>query len=87
MAHTLATMRNSNSETRRNRKRTLWDRVRKCIRRHVTDEQANLIMKSIKMDLDELIEIGHVEGYQCGVNDTKAAQLRSQSEQVKGVQS
>lgn len=74
MPHTIATMRNSTKESRRNRKRTLWERVRKDIRRHVTEEQAVRIMKSIRMDLDELIEIGHVEGYQCGVNDQKQKQ-------------
>lgn len=71
MAHTLATMRSSTKETRRNRKKTLWDRVRKSIRRSMTEEQTNTIMKSIRMDINELIEIGHVEGYQCGANDEK----------------
>ncbi|MDU7377900.1 MAG: hypothetical protein E7L09_05945 [Enterobacteriaceae bacterium] len=82
MPHTLATMRNSTKETRRNRKRTLWDRVRKDIRRHVTEEQASRIMKSIRMDLDELIEIGHVEGYQCGASDTASRQLRESKGEV-----
>ena len=79
MPHTLATMRNSSKETRRNRKRTLWDRIRKDIRRNMTEEQTARIMQAIRSDIEELIEIGHVEGYQCGVNDTTAMKLRGNS--------
>ncbi len=72
MPHTLATMRNSTSETRRNRKRTLWERVRRSMRRNMTEEQTVRVLNAIRADINELIEIGHVEGYQCGVNDTTA---------------
>lgn len=67
---TLATMRNSSKETRRNRKRTLWDHIRKDLRRNLNEEQTSRLMRAIRSDIEELVEIGHVEGYQCGVNDT-----------------
>lgn len=69
MAHTIATMRNSTKEQRRNRKRDLWARVRKDIRRFNDEATTARIMSMIKSDVRELIEIGHVEGYQCGRND------------------
>ena len=72
MPYTIATMRNSSKESRRNRKRTLWDRIKKDVRRELSEEKANALIRRIKSDLDELIEIGHVEGYQCGVNDERA---------------
>lgn len=74
MSHTLATMRNSTKDTRRNRKRTLWERIRKDIRRRLSEEETNTLMRAIKSDISELIEIGHVEGYQCGANDQKNKQ-------------
>ena len=71
MSNTIATMRNSTKEQRRNRKRALWARVRKDIRRFNDESTTARIMAMIKSDVLELIEIGHVEGYQCGVNDQK----------------
>lgn len=71
MPHTLATMRNSSRETRRNRKRDLWARIRRTIRRNLSEEETIRVLNSIRADVNELIEIGHVEGYQCGVNDSK----------------
>lgn len=70
MPHTLATMRNSSKETRRNRKRDLWARIRRNIRRNLTEEETIRVLNAIRSDINELIEIGHVEGYQCGVNDS-----------------
>lgn len=72
MPHTLATMRNSSKETRRNRKRDLWARIRRTIRRNLTEEETIRVLNAIRADVNELTEIGHVEGYQCGVNDSKA---------------
>lgn len=71
MAHTIATMRTSTKEQRRNRKQQLLSRIRREVRRHNDEQITNIIMRSIKSDIAELVEIGHVEGYQCGVNDTK----------------
>lgn len=71
MANTIATMRNSTKDSRRNRKRTLWDRIRKDIRRQLSEEETNSLLKQLKSDINELIEIGHVEGYQCGANDER----------------
>lgn len=70
MAHTIATMRTSTKEQRRNRKQQLLSRIRREVRRHNDEQITNAIMRSIKSDIAELVEIGHVEGYQCGVNDT-----------------
>lgn len=71
MASTIATMRNSTKESRRNRKRSLWERIRKDIRRQLSEEDTNTLLKRLKSDINELIEIGHVEGYQCGANDER----------------
>lgn len=81
MPHTLATMRKSSKDTRRNRKKTLWERIRKEIRRNMSEEQTVRLMSAIRSDVNELIEIGHVEGYQCGVNDTTSTQLRQEAAQ------
>ena len=69
MANTIATMRTSTKEQRRNRKRDLWARIRKDIRRYNDEQTTVRIMSMIKSDINELVEIGHVEGYQCGRND------------------
>ncbi|WWD15291.1 hypothetical protein CPL00378_CDS0062 [Klebsiella phage AloofButler] len=69
MPHTIATMRTSTKEQRRNRKRTLWDRIRKDIRRFNDEATTNRIVSMLKIDMQELIEIGVVEGYQQGRND------------------
>lgn len=71
MGYTLATNIRSTKEERRNRKSKLWARIRKDMRRVLTEEQTNRMMTSLKLDMHELIEISRVEGYQCGVNDTK----------------
>lgn len=72
MGYTLATMRNSTKETRRNRKKDLWERIRKEIRRsELTESQANYLIKSLKSDIDELIEIGKIEGIQQGFNEAQ----------------
>jgi uncharacterized protein YeeX (DUF496 family) len=70
MPYTAATMRNSSKETRKNRKRLLRDRIKKTIKRYgLTEEEVNSLISQIRSDLDELIEIGVVEGKQQGYNE------------------
>lgn len=69
MPNTIATMRTSTREQRRNRKRELWARIRKDVRRFNDEATTNRIVSMLKMDMQELIEIGMVEGYQQGRND------------------
>ena len=70
MGNTLATMRGAEESTKRNRKRTLWERIKKDIKKAgITDEQAAALLKRMKSDLDELIEIASTEQYVCGHHD------------------
>lgn len=69
MAHTIATMRTSTKQQRRNRKQTIFERIERQAMKYMSQEQARKYVCSIKSDLHELMEIGHVEGYQCGKND------------------
>lgn len=71
MAHTIATKRTSTKEQRRNRKQALFARIERQATKYMTPDQAKQYLCSIKSDLHELMEIGHTEGYQCGVNDEK----------------
>lgn len=72
MGHnTIATMRTSSKEQRRNRKQTILARIERNAMKYMTPEQAKVYIRSIKSDLQELMEIGHVEGYQCGKNDER----------------
>lgn len=34
------------------------------------EREVEALIRRLKPDINELIEIGHVEGYQCGSNDT-----------------
>lgn len=70
MAHTIATKRTSTKEQRRSRKQTLFARIERQAMKYMTPDQAKRYVCSIKSDLHELMEIGHTEGYECGVNDT-----------------
>lgn len=70
MAHSIATMRSSTREQRRNRKQSLFARIERQATKYMAPDQAKRYLCSIRSDLHELMEIGHVEGYQCGVNDT-----------------
>lgn len=70
MGHTLATMRGAEENTKRNRKRDLWERIkRNIIRSGISEKEAAEVMKSIRRELDELIEIASVEQYVCGHHD------------------
>lgn len=70
MGYTVATMRNSTKEQRKSRKDDIWRRMRREIRKKLPEQEAESLIRRLKSDIDELIEIGHVEGYQCGRNDT-----------------
>jgi len=70
MGHTLATMRGAEEGTKRNRKRDLWERIKRNITRSgVSEKEAAKVMKSIRRELNELIEIEGVEQYVCGHHD------------------
>lgn len=70
MAHTLATMRGAEENTKRNRKRDLWKRIKRDILRSgISEVEAAHLMKSIRSDLEELIEIASTEQYVCGHHD------------------
>lgn len=70
MGHTLATMRNAEENTKRNRKRKIWERVKQnIVRSGVSNDEAERLMKSLRRDLEELIEIASVEQYVCGHHD------------------
>lgn len=70
MGHTLATMRGAEASTKANRKRDLWKRIRRDIQRAgLTQAQADSLAKTLRMDLEELIEIASVEQYVCGHHD------------------
>lgn len=71
MGHTIATMRTSTKEQRRSRKQKIFERLERNATRFMTPDEARKFMCAIKSDLHELMEIGHVEGYQCGRNDER----------------
>lgn len=71
MGHTIATMRTSTKEQRRSRKQTIFARLERQAMKYMTSDQAKRYICSIRSDLHELMEIGHVEGYQCGQNDER----------------
>jgi len=70
MGHTLATMKSAEESTKRNRKKKVWERIkRNIIRSGISENEALKLMKSIRSDLEELIEIASVEHYVCGHHD------------------
>lgn len=70
MGHTLATMKGAYSLTKRNRKRALWERIKRNIQNSgLTTDQVQKVIVSIRPDLEELIEIASVEKYVCGYHD------------------
>lgn len=71
MGHSIATMRTSTKEQRKNRKQVIFARIERELRKHMGPIAAAHFMYGIRSDLHELMEIGHVEGYQCGANDER----------------
>lgn len=69
MSTSLATMRNSSKETRRNRKRELRSRIRKVITG--STDSPNFVIGAVEIDIAELVEIARIEGIQQGYNEYK----------------
>ena len=70
MGHTLATMRSATKEQRKHRKSKLRDRIKKEIKASgLSDAQVSDLLRRIKLDMDELVEIGRCEGIQQAINE------------------
>lgn len=70
MGNTLATIRGAGENTKRNRKRQIWERVKRNIANSgVSNDEAARLMNLLRSDLEELIEIASVEQYVRGHHD------------------
>lgn len=69
-AYTIATMRHSTKQQRKSRKRDLFKRIKKMVKRYDgTESSLSFIIPCIRTDIEELMQIAKVEGIQQGYKE------------------